>query len=68
MDDWEYLKQVGIEIPKQITLSKMDWKDFYITLSKFKARLMKRHGYHPKDSFHPTSGKLIPYKRTERGA
>ena len=66
MDDFEYLKQVGIEIPKQITMTKNDWMDFYETLSRFKSRLMKRRGYHPLDTFHPSTGKLIPGLRSER--
>lgn len=69
MNDHEYLKQIGIEIPKQITFSKIDWHDFYVTLSLFKARVMKRHGFHPLDIFDPKTGDLkIRHKRSERGA
>jgi len=66
MNDWEYLKQVGIEIPQSITFAKTDWTDFYRTLAEFKARVMKRHGFNPRDTFHPTTGKLISGLRSER--
>ena len=67
MKDWEFLKQVGIEIPRQITLTKDEWKDLYATMAEFKGRVMRNHGYHPKDTFHPTTGKLIKHKRSKRG-
>ena len=66
MEDLEYMKQVGIELPKEITLTKEDWKDFYTALAKFKVRVMKRHGLDPRDTFSST-GRVIPHRKTERG-
>ena len=44
MNDFEYLKQIGIEFPKDIVFTKQDWHDFYVTLAEFKKRVLKRHG------------------------
>ena len=68
MTDSEYLEQVGIEIPEQIRFTTRDWMDLYETLSRFKARLMKRHGLDPRDFIHPTTGKLVSFKKSERGS
>lgn len=61
MSDIEYLKQVGIEFPKDFTFTQQDWKDFYTTLSSFKIRCFKRKGLDPTEP-------KYPYKRSERGS
>jgi hypothetical protein len=68
MSDIEYLKQVGIEFPVDLEFTKTDWHDFYVTLSKFKIRVMQRHNIDPTALIHPKSGKIIPGtgKRSER--
>lgn len=69
LSDFGYLKQVGIEIPRQIVMTKDDWKDFYSTLARFKDRLLKRHGFHPNDIFHPITGEVVSHgKRSGRGS
>ena len=67
MNDSEYLKQVGIEFPKDFVFTQDDWKDFYFTLSEFKYRVMRRHGLDPLDIVTP-SGRILPNKRSERGS
>lgn len=67
MKDFEYLKQVGIALPKDFVLSKDDWKDFYVTLAEFKYRILTRQGIDPLDIITPT-GKRIPNKKSERGS
>ncbi|MBC8460493.1 MAG: hypothetical protein H8D67_21120 [Deltaproteobacteria bacterium] len=47
MNDYEYLKQVGIEFPKDFVFTQNDWKDFYRTLSEFKCHVMRRQGLDP---------------------
>jgi hypothetical protein len=34
----------SLHIPGDVVWSVEDWRDFYTTLKRFKARLMKRHG------------------------
>lgn len=67
MKDYEYLKQVGIEFPKDFIFTQDDWKDFYTTLSEFKYRAFKRHGLDPLDIVTPT-GRIIRNKTSERGS
>lgn len=38
----KYIK--GVDIPKDLKWSKVDWADWYVTIEKFKRRLLKRHG------------------------
>ena len=35
-------KKMGIKIPKDIVLTKEEWKDLYVTLADFKSRVMSR--------------------------
>ena len=35
-------KKIGIKIPKDIVLTKEEWKDLYVTLADFKSRVMSR--------------------------
>jgi len=66
LNDYEYLKQVGIEFPKGLVFTQDDWKDFHRTLSEVKYRVMRRHGLDPLDIVTP-SGRILPNKRSERG-
>ena len=43
----EYLKKVGFDLPKDVTLTKEEWKDLYITLCRFKVRVMLSRGRNP---------------------
>jgi len=66
MEAYELFTEIGISFPKDFIFSKDDWKDFYITLSKFKHRALKRQGIDPLDITLPT-GRIIKNRRSERG-
>ena len=66
MRDYEYLRQIGINFPKDFVFTKDDWKDFYRTLSEFKFRVLQRHGIDALDITTPT-GRIIPNRGNERG-
>ena len=43
----EYLKKVGFTLPKDIVLTKEEWMDLYVTLCRFKVRVMLSRGRNP---------------------
>ncbi len=48
MNTIEAAKKLGIDIPEHIILTKNDWKDLFITLAKFKFRVLLRHYGEPR--------------------
>ena len=67
MEDYDLFKEIGIEFPRDFVFTKEDWKDFFVTLSKFKFRTLKRHGIDNRDIITGT-GRVIPYRKSERGS
>ena len=43
----EAAKLIGIHIPEEIVLTKHEWEDLYITLAKFKFRVLLRYYSQP---------------------
>lgn len=43
----EYLKKVGFNLSKDIVLTKEEWMDLYVTLCRFKVRVMLSRGRNP---------------------